>query len=106
LSAIMKIAFEIALAFIIFAIAGLVASAIWAAAHNDGLVIGAFNVPADMAAKGLTRQVIATQVQDRIAFIQSHADTLRAASTFRNNWGDDIKVQIPDTGVSIGEAYR
>lgn len=105
-SAVMKVAFEIALAFIMLAVAVLIASAIWSAAHDDGLVIEAFNVPADMSAKGLSGQVIATQVQDRIAFIQSHADTLRAASTFRNNWGDDIKVQIPDTGVSIGEAYR
>jgi tetratricopeptide (TPR) repeat protein len=105
-SAVMKVAFEIALAFVMLAIAGLVALAIWTAAHDDGLVIEAFNVPSDMAAKGFTGQVLATQVQDRIAFIQSHADTLRAASTFRNNWGNDIKVQIPDTGVSVGEAYR
>ncbi|HEY5047602.1 MAG TPA: hypothetical protein VII49_06245 [Rhizomicrobium sp.] len=105
-SAVMKLAFEIALAFVMLAIAALIALAIWNGAHDDGLVIEAFNVPSDMAAKGLTGQVIATQVQDRIAFIQSHADTLRAASTFRNNWGDDIKVQIPDTGVSVGEAYR
>ncbi|MGH6877369.1 MAG: hypothetical protein ACREHV_08340 [Rhizomicrobium sp.] len=105
-SAVMKVSFEIALAFIFVAIAGLIAAAIWTAAHGDALVIEAFNVPADMAAQGLTGEVIATRVQDRIAYIQSHADTVRAASTFRNDWGTDIKVQIPDTGVSIGEAYR
>lgn len=105
-SAVMKVTFEIALALVMLAIAGLIALAIWTAAHDDGLVIEAFNVPADMTAKGLTGQVIATQVQDRIAFMQSHADTLRAANTFRNDWGGDIKVQIPDTGVSLGEAYR
>jgi tetratricopeptide (TPR) repeat protein len=31
---------------------------------------------------------------------------MRAASSFRNDWGSDVKVQIPDTGISIGEAYR
>jgi len=106
ISAVMKVAFEIALALIMLLVVGLIASAIWSAAHDDGLVIEAFDVPAGMSARGLSGQVIATQVQDRIAFIQSHADTLRAASTFRNNWGDDIKVQIPDTGISMGEAYR
>jgi len=105
-SAVMKVAFEVALAFVMLAIAGLIALAVWAAAHDDALVIEAFDVPADLTAKGLSGQVIATQVQDRIAFVQSHADTIRAASTFRNDWGNDIKVQIPDTGVSIGEAYR
>jgi tetratricopeptide (TPR) repeat protein len=83
-----------------------IGATVWSAARDDGLVIEAFDVPQDLAAKGLTGQVIATRVQDRIAFIQSHADTIRAASTFRNDWGNDIKVQIPDTGVSIGEAYR
>jgi tetratricopeptide (TPR) repeat protein len=105
-SAVMKVSFEIGLAFVMLAIVSVIVLAIWTAAHDDGLVIEAFDVPQDMAAKGLSGQVIATQVQDRIAFIQSHADTLRAANTFRNNWGNDIKVQIPDTGVSVGEAYR
>src|ERR1700733_1165569 len=106
ISDVMKLAFEISLAFIVVVLAGLIATAIWTASHNDGVVIEAFNVPPDLAAKGLTGEVIATQVQDRIAFMQNNADTMRAASSFRNDWGDDIKVQIPDTGVSIGEAYR
>jgi len=105
-SAVMKVSFEIALAFVMLAVAGVIVFAIWTAANDDGLVIEAFDVPQDMAAKGLTGRVIATQVQDRIAYIQTHADTIRAASTFRNDWGNDIKVQIPDTGVSVGEAYR
>ncbi len=106
ISDVMKLAFELSLAFIFVAIASLIATAIWTASHNDGVVIEAFNVPPDLAAKGLTGEVIATQVQDRIAFMQNNADTMRAASSFRNDWRGDIKVQIPDTGVSIGEAYR
>jgi hypothetical protein len=106
LSAVMKVSFEMTLALVMLAIAVFVAAAVWNAAHDDGLVIEAFNVPADMAANGLSGQVIATQVQDRISWMQSHADAIRAASTFRNNWGNDIKVQIPDTGISLGEAYR
>jgi hypothetical protein len=106
ISDVMKLAFEISLAFIVLAIAPLIATAIWTASHNDGVVIEAFNVPPDLAAKGLTGGVITTQVQDRIAFMQNNADTMRAANSFRRDWGSDIKVQIPDTGISIGEAYR
>ena len=106
ISDVMKLALEVSFAFIVVALAALIATAIWTGAHNDGVVIEAFDVPPDLAAKGLTGEVIATQVQDRIAFMQSHADTIRAASSFRNDWGSDIKVQIPDTGISIGEAYR
>jgi tetratricopeptide (TPR) repeat protein len=105
-SDVLKVTFELAVAAIAVAVVVAMAAAVWSAAHDDALVIEAFDVPADLTAKGLSGQVIATQVQDRIAFVQSHADTIRAASTFRNDWGNDIKVQIPDTGVSVGEAYR
>src|ERR1700688_4075028 len=44
LSAVMKVAFEVALAFIVLSIAGVIALAIWNAAHDDALVIEAFNV--------------------------------------------------------------
>ena len=39
---------------------------VWdAAAHSSGLIIEPFAVPADMAAKGLTGQVIASQMLDK-----------------------------------------
>jgi tetratricopeptide (TPR) repeat protein len=80
--------------------------AIWSAAHENGLVIEAFSVPPDMAARGLTGQALAAQLQDKLATMQSATDTARPASSYANNWGDDIKVQIPETGVSVGEFYR
>jgi hypothetical protein len=80
--------------------------AIWSAAHENGLIIEAFSVPPDMAARGLTGQALAAQLQDKLATMQSATDTARPASSYANNWGDDIKVQIPETGVSVGEFYR
>jgi len=85
--------------------AGLCA-AIWSAAHENGLVIEAFSVPPDMAARGLTGQALAAQLQDKLAVMQSATDTARPASSYANNWGADIKVQIPETGVSVSEFYR
>jgi tetratricopeptide (TPR) repeat protein len=106
ISDVFKLSFEFGAALVFLALATFIAGAIWTAAHDRALVIEAFNVPADMAANGLTGQVIATQLESRLAWMQAHTDTMRAAETFKNNWTNDIKVQIPDTGVSIGEAYR
>ncbi len=106
ISDVMKLSFELAGAFILIAIATFIGAAVWEAAHDNGLVIDAFNMPADLAAKGLTGEVIATQVQDHISWMQSHVQSIRAPGTFRNNWGDDIKVRIPEAGVTIGELYR
>jgi tetratricopeptide (TPR) repeat protein len=105
-SDLMKLSFEFAVAFIVLAIATFIAAVVWSAAHDDGLVIEAFSVPPDLAARGLTGQVVATQFQDRLSSMQANTDSIRAVNTFRNNWGDDVKVQIPDTGVSVGEFYR
>ena len=102
----LKLGFEMAAALAVLAIVVVIGAAIWNASHDDGLVIESFNVPADMAANGLTGQVVATQIQDRLAWMQANSDTIRASNTYRNSWGDDIKVQIPNTGVSIGEFYR
>ncbi len=102
----LKLGFELAAALVVLAIVVVIGAAVWNAAHDNGLVIESFNVPADMAANGLTGQVVATQIQDRLAWMQANSDTARAANTYRNSWGDDIKVQIPNTGVSIGEFYR
>src|SRR5258705_1376795 len=40
------------------AVASIVGIMIWNAAHDDGLVIEAFSVPPDYAARGLTGQVV------------------------------------------------
>ncbi len=78
----------------------------WDAAHDHGLVVEAFSVPPDLAARGLTGQVVAKQVLDRLAALQDQTRSIRPASTYTNNWGDDLKVEIPETGVSLGEVQR
>jgi tetratricopeptide (TPR) repeat protein len=79
---------------------------VWSAAHADGLVIEGFSVPPDLAGKGITGQVIASEVLDRLSALVSANRSSRAAKTYANNWTGDIKVEIPDTGISVGEAYN
>jgi len=81
-------------------------AALWNAANDGGLVIEAFSVPPDLAARGLTGEVIANKVLDRLSAFQAQTVSMRRSASYANNWGDDIKVQIPDTGVSIGEFNR
>lgn len=105
-SDVMKLAFEFAAAFILLAAAIFLAGAIWAASHDKSLVIEAFDVPPDLIERGLSGQVIAARIEDRLSWMQAHTVTSRPASTYRHDWGDDIHVQIPETGISVGELYR
>jgi tetratricopeptide (TPR) repeat protein len=82
-----------------------IGAAVWSAAHDDGVVIEAFNVPPDMQARGLTGSVVSSMLLDKLTDLQAHTDSARAPSSYASK-GEDIKVQIPDTGISISEAYR
>jgi len=83
-----------------------IGAAISSALNDHRLVVESFSVPSAFAEQGQTGTVVAQHVLDRIVAMEQGTQSLRAAKSYRNNWGDDLKVQIPDTGVSLGEAYR
>ncbi len=89
-------------------VAGLIVAAlflalVWDAANTRTLVVRPFSVPPDMAARGLTGEVVATRMLDQLDAMDRGILSVRAASTYANDWGDDVEVQIPQTGVSVGE---
>jgi len=105
-SDVLKLALELAAAFIVVALAVGLGVVIWQATHADCLVIETINVPAAMAEKGLSGPVIAAKLLDRLNAMQADTDSLRPASSFSNDWTNDIKVEIPDTGISLGQIVR
>ena len=88
------------------AVACFLGAAVWDAAHDDGLVIEAFSVPPELAARGLTGEVVATKLLANLSTFQAISVSARDASSFTHNWDNDIKIEIPETGVSIGEFNR
>ena len=88
------------------AFAGAVAVMAWQAHEDHGVSIAAFSTPPDLGARGATGQVVASQLLDGLATLQRKTVTARPASTYANDWGRDIKVEIPETGVSLGELDR
>jgi hypothetical protein len=105
-SGVLKLTLEVGLAMVAVALACFLGAALWNAAHADGLVIESFSVPPDLAQRGLTGQVIAGQLLDRLNELEQGTVTARSGKSYAASWGDDIKVEIPDTGVSVAEAYR
>jgi len=79
---------------------------VWSAHEDHGLVVEAFSVPPDLAQRGLTGQVVAAQLLDKLSAMQAATNASRPAQSYQNNWGDDLKVEIPETGVSVGELSR
>ena len=79
---------------------------VWQAHEDHGLVVEAFSVPPDFAARGMTGQVVAGQLLDKLSVMQAKTDSARPARSYQNNWGEDLKLEIPETGVSLSELNR
>jgi tetratricopeptide (TPR) repeat protein len=83
-----------------------VAGMVWSAANGRGLIIEAFSVPPDLAATGLTGEVVATRFLDKLRAMQTATDSERPADSYQHNWGSELKVEIPQTGMTFGEFGR
>ena len=88
------------------AVAGGASLLVWDAAHANGLIVDEFTVPPDMAERGLTGQVVSAELLSDLLALQARSSSVRAASSYANNWGNKLKVEIPETGVSIGDLTR
>ena len=62
-------------------------------------------MPPALQERGLSGQVVASQMIDKLTRM-TKSESSRAVQSYANNWGDNIKVEIPETGVSIGELRR
>jgi tetratricopeptide (TPR) repeat protein len=88
------------------AVAVFFAVMVWSAYGSGGLTIEPFSVPPELAARGLTSEVVAAKLLDQLSQMQAETTSQRAPQSFQNYWGQDIKVMIPDTGISLGELDR
>ena len=85
-----------------------IAATVWNASRADGLVVDAFTVPPDFEKAGTTGDVIAADITSKVTSIRKTATDISFSisadvSADRHN---DIKVEIPETGVSISEVWR
>jgi tetratricopeptide (TPR) repeat protein len=82
------------------------AAMVWQAREDHGLVIEAFSVPPDLASQGLTGQVVAARLLDKLQVMQKETESERPADSYQNDWGSQIKVEIPQTGLTFDEFER
>ena len=80
--------------------------AIWDAAHADSVVVDPFQTPPSLTAQGLNGTVVASGLLDELQRMQSQTRSVQAKRGFKDAWSSDIKVDVPDTGVSIGELMK
>jgi len=102
----MRICLQILVAAIIGAVVIAIAILLWDALHDRDVVIDAVTVPADLAQRGFTGEAVAKQILDRLADINDTSGTVRAANSYANSLAGDLKIEMPETGISLGEVSR
>src|SRR3569833_3896049 len=87
---------------------GAVALAIWEASRAEGLVVDAFSVPPAFAAGGVTADVLAGDLTARFVAVRGFAggDSLARSTDVSQDRSQEIKVEIPETGISLAQAWR
>jgi hypothetical protein len=88
---------------------GISIAVIWYDAFaSRSVVIEPFESPPVLAARGMTGKVVASGLLDELTRIQDAIQGSAAQFKRRlsNAWTNDVKVAVPETGISIGEISR
>ncbi len=76
------------------------------AATSRSVVIEPFDVPAGPATAGVNGKIIAAGLLDVLRGIQSANRTTAEGRQLANAWTSEISVEIPETGLSVGQIER
>jgi tetratricopeptide (TPR) repeat protein len=102
----LRIGFQIFVALVAAVIGIGVAIMIRDAVTSRRVVIEPFDAPPALAARGLTGKVVANALLDELSRLQDATHSSSAARGLSGAWTGNIKLEVPETGVSIGEISR
>jgi tetratricopeptide (TPR) repeat protein len=105
-SDILKISLQVALAFIGIALALGLADMVIAAIRSRSVVVEEFKAPPALAPAGVSGEVVASGVLDHLQRLQDATRAVGSLIKAKSAWSSDVKVEVPETGVSIGEINR
>ncbi len=102
----LRIVFDLALSLGVLIVVSLVAWGVISAWRSQNVVVSAFEVPPAFEQQGLTGTVVAAAVLDRLRALQDATRTNSAKREIEDAWSGDLKLEIPEAHVSIGELQR
>jgi hypothetical protein len=79
---------------------------IYAAVQSRSVVIDPFEAPPVLAAKGLSGKVLAAGLLDVLTRIQAASRSNAEGRSLSNAWTNEIAIDVPETGISIGQLER
>jgi tetratricopeptide (TPR) repeat protein len=102
----LRIAFQLFIALVATVIGIGVAIMIRDAVTSRRVVIEPLRMPATLAARGFDGTITAGAILDELTRLQDATRSSSAARGLSGAWTGNIKLEVPETGVSIGEISR
>ncbi|MGI8841773.1 MAG: hypothetical protein ACR2F8_13490 [Caulobacteraceae bacterium] len=101
-----QLAFQVCVVLAALAIGALAIGMMRDAVISRRVVVEPFDTPPALAARGLTSKVVAGEVLDGLTRLQAATRATDRKRDLANAWDQDIKIEVPNTGVSVGEIDR
>ena len=101
-----RLAMQVFAAMAVGTIAFAFVSMFYGAVTSHSIVVDAFRAPAALAGQGLTGDVVASGILDTLQKLQDATRAETKGLETHGAWASDIKVEVPETGVSVGEIDR
>src|ERR1700686_3891508 len=79
---------------------------IYEGVQSRSVVIDSFSAPPSLAADGLSGQVLASGLLDVLTRIQAASRASIEHRNLSNAWTNEIAIDVPETGISIGQLER
>jgi tetratricopeptide (TPR) repeat protein len=102
----LRVGFQLFLVLVATAIALGGAVMVRDAVTSRRVVVEPFHAPPSMAARGIDGAVVAAGLLDNLSHLQDSTRSSSAARSLSGAWTGNIKLDVPDTGISLGEISR
>jgi tetratricopeptide (TPR) repeat protein len=101
-----RIAFQLFVAIVAAIIGVIVVVMVRDAVTSRSVVIEPFEAPPALATSGMSGKVIASGLLDVLTRIQAATRGNAKRRSLSNAWTNDIAIEVPETGISIGQLER
>ncbi|HEV7611527.1 MAG TPA: tetratricopeptide repeat protein [Steroidobacteraceae bacterium] len=102
----LRVAFQLFIALIATAIVAAILLMLRDALTSRSVVVESFDVPPSLVARGVTGKIVAGGLLDELRRFQSATRGDAAKRDLSNAWTGEIKLAVPEAGVSLGEFSR
>jgi len=99
----LRIVMQVLTLLVAVGVAAAVGTMIYDATKSRAVIVDVFEAPPGLVSNGFSGRAVAGAVSDQLATLQASTHSSQSARSIASSWTDDIKVQIPQTGLTIGD---